>query len=69
MLEGEVFNPERLLRSVCDITNHSKEEFSGGEYKHGYSLITVTADGVTNKYMVFDIALSNKLSSRIASMT
>lgn len=61
MLEGEIFNPDRLLRSACEITEYKREDFTGGEYHNGYSLLTITADGCTNKYMVFDSAKRNSL--------
>lgn len=65
MLEGEIFNPERLLRIACEITDFKKEDFTGDEYKNGHCLLTVTADGVTNKYLVYDPALRNTLLTGI----
>lgn len=53
MLEGEVFNPTRLLQSVCGITGHTVEPFMGGIYKDGYTLLTIKADGCVNKYLIF----------------
>lgn len=65
MLEGTIFNPERLLDSACGITGHMTEEFIGGEYKDGYTLLTVTADGCTNKYMIFSKFMLTTLLKRI----
>ena len=45
MLEGSIFNPERLLDAACEITDFSTEEFTGGDYKNGYTLLTIAADG------------------------
>lgn len=65
MLEGAIFNPERLLDSVCEISNFKTEEFVGGEYKRGYTLLTVTADGCTNKYMIYSGHLLDSLRGKI----
>lgn len=53
MLEGEIFNPDSLLRAACTITEYAVEPFIGGVYKDGYSLLTVVADGCVNKFRVF----------------
>lgn len=53
MLEGDVFDPARLLKSVCSITEHTLEPFKGGVYKDGYTLLTIRADGCVNKYLIF----------------
>ena len=63
MLEGSVFNPERLLKAACEITEFKKEAFTGGDYKSGYTLITVTADGCVNKYMVFSKRMLDSLTA------
>jgi len=64
MLEGVIFNPERLLQSACEITDYSTEEFKGGEYKSGYTLLTVTTDNCINKYLIFnEVLLQNLLRS------
>ena len=69
MLEGSIFNPNRLLDAACKITDFKKEVFEGGEYKNGYTLLTITADGCTNKYMIFGARtleiLTNELEKRI----
>lgn len=65
MLEGEIFNPERLLRAACDVTDYKTKAFTGGEYKKGYTLLTVTADGCTNKYMIFDERILESLLKSI----
>ena len=65
MLEGTIFDPERLLKSACEITGYEKEVFSGGEYMAGYSLLTITADGCVNKYMVFSNTLLNTLINNL----
>ena len=54
MLEGVIFNPDRLLQSACEITDYSTEDFKGGDYKSGYTLLTVTADNCINKYLIFN---------------
>ena len=65
MLEGEVFNPNRLLEAACDITAYSVDPFIGGKYKDGYTLLTVTADGCVNKYLVFSEATLKTLVNQI----
>jgi len=65
MLEGTIFNPERLLDAACEITDFSTEEFTGGEYKNGYTLLTVTADGCVNKYMVFNKLMLETLTKKL----
>ena len=65
MLEGTVFNPERLLDSACEITEYSTDEFKGGNYKDGFSLLTVTADNCVNKYFVFSDVLLERLLNKI----
>lgn len=65
MLEGTVFNPERLLEAACEITDFIKKEFSGGEYKKGYTLLTIQADGCINKYMIFSKLLLDSLIKKI----
>ena len=67
MLEGSIFNPERLLDAACGVTNYQKEEFTGGSYKRGYTLLTVTTDGCVNKYMIFSEALLKMLIKRLES--
>ena len=65
MLEGAIFNPERLLDAACEITNFKKESFTGGDYKEGYTLLTVTADGCVNKYMIFSNVMLDLLVKRL----
>lgn len=69
MLEGSIFDPERLLKAACEINDVKKEAFIGGDYKDGYTLLTVTADGCVNKYMIFSRymldSLVDKLEARI----
>ena len=69
MLEGSIFDPERLLKAACEINDFKKEAFIGGEYKDGYTLLSVTADGCVNKYMIFSRylldSLVDKLETRI----
>ena len=62
MLEGTIFNPSRLLEAACEITDFQKEDFIGGDYKNGYTLLTVTADGCVNKYMIFNKSLADLLT-------
>ena len=73
MLEGTIFNPERLLDAACEITDYKKEEFTGGDYKDGYTLLTITADYCVNTYMIFDkkmlFDLVGKLEKRIKPAT
>jgi len=65
MLEGTIFNPERLLEAACEITDFKKEEFIGGEYKDGYTLLIITADGCINKYMIFSKSMLTSLTSKL----
>lgn len=65
MLEGEVFNPTRLLQSICGITDYTVEPFMGGIYKDGYTLLTIKADGCVNKYLIFSEFLLRKLVDSI----
>ena len=65
MLVGVVFDPFRLLRAACDITSHKTEEFVGGQYKNGYTLLTIIADRCTNKYLVFDKSQLESLLKKI----
>ena len=65
MLEGSIFNPERLLDAACGITDFSTEEFTGGDYKNGYTLLTVTADGCVNKYMIFNRVMLDSLIKKL----
>lgn len=60
MLQGTIFNPSRLINAACEITKYKKEDVSSGNTK-GYTLLTVTADGCVNSYMVFDRCLLNLL--------
>jgi hypothetical protein len=68
MLEGSIFNPERLLEAVCNVAHYEKEEFIGGAYMKGYTLLTITADGCVNKYMVFNKNLLNSLIKKLDSV-
>ena len=68
MLEGTIFNPERLLKAVCSTPTYQQEEFSGDEYKKGYTLLSITADGCENKYMVFDKMMLESLVSELRLM-
>jgi len=61
MLEGTIFNPTRLINAACKITDYNTEDFTGGEFKQGYTLLTVTADRCVNKYMIFCKSLLNTL--------
>ena len=65
MLEGTIFNPSRLLDAVCEITDYTKEDFVSGDDKEGYSLLSITADGCINKYMIFSTSLLDALISQI----
>ena len=71
MLEGAIFNPDRFLDAACEITDFKKEDFIGGEYEDGYTILTVTADGCENKYMIFSQSmldtLTKKLDARLKS--
>ena len=65
MLEGSIFDPNRLLKSVCEISNYTVEPFIGGLYKDGYTLLTITADGCVNKYLIFSEPTLKTLVSSI----
>jgi hypothetical protein len=65
MLEGSIFDPERLLKAACGITGYKKDVFTGGEYKKGYTLLTITADGCVNKYMIFSALLLESLTKSL----
>ena len=65
MLEGTIYNPERLLEAACEINDFKKEEFIGGEYKEGYTTLTITADGCVNKYMIFSWDLLTTLIKKL----
>lgn len=67
MLDGTIFNPERLLDAACEINDFKKKEVSGGEKKKGYTLLTITADGCVNSYMIFDQYLLNTLTGKLNS--
>ena len=54
MLEGSIFNPKNLVEIVCNVTNYKTKEFKGGDYQEGYTHLTVTADGCTNEYLIFN---------------
>ena len=68
MLEGTIFNPERLLKSICGTPTYKKEEFSNGEYKRGYTLLSINADGCENKYMIFDKTMLDSLVGKLMIM-
>lgn len=53
MFSGNIFNPYRLSRIVCEVTKIELTEFRGKEYKDGYTRLLVEADGMTNIYHVF----------------
>lgn len=65
MLEGCVFDPKRLLKSVCGITDYTAEPKIGGIYKDGYTMLTIFADGCVNKYMIFSESTLKSLVSSI----
>lgn len=65
MLEGTIFNPNRLLEAACKITDYTKDYFVSGDSQEGYTLLSITADGCVNKYMVFSSNLLSVLSSEL----
>jgi len=67
MSEGTIFNPRRLLDSACEITDHKTEEFKDADYKDGHTLLTITADGCINKYLIFSSVLLDELLKKIKS--
>ena len=64
MLEGTIFNPERLLKAICGTPTYK----SGGEYKSGYTLLSITADGCENKYIIFNQTMLESLVSKLRLM-
>jgi hypothetical protein len=66
MLEGTIFNPQRLIGAACEINDFKKEEVPGTDGKKGHTLLTVTADGCVNTYMIFDKSLLDSLTSKLA---
>jgi len=68
MLEGTIFNPERLLEAACEINEFKKEAFTDGDYKDGYTLLIITADGCVNKYMIFSNELLAVLIRKLEKM-
>ncbi len=68
MLEGEVFNPNRLLDAACTVTDYTVEPFKGDVYKDGYTLLTVNADGCVNKYLIFTDSLLRALERSLKKM-
>ena len=65
MLRGSIFNPERLINAACVIQDYKTKEFKGGDYKAGYTLLTITADGCTNEYMIYSNQLLASLMKRL----
>jgi hypothetical protein len=65
MLEGSIFNPTRLLRIVCSVTEYDVKSFTDGIYKSGHNLLTVKADGCVNKYLVYNDRLLRELVDTI----
>ena len=65
MLEGTIFNPSRLLDAACEVTDYSKDYFVSGDSQKGYTLLSITADGCVNKYMIFDTVLLRALTSKL----
>ena len=54
MLEGSIFNPNKLLIATVNITDLKVEQIAGGIKDGGHALLTVTADGCVNKYIIFN---------------
>jgi hypothetical protein len=67
MLEGEIFNPNRLMDAACEFSGYTAEPFKDGKYKNGYTLLTVTADGIINKYLIFENSVLKSLVETIKS--
>ena len=63
MLEGTIFNPERLMDSCCSISDFKNEKFEDKDCK----LLTITADNCTNKYLIFCPVLLKELLEEIDS--
>jgi len=53
MLEGSIFNPDRLTSCIIDLCGFDVHYFKGGEYRDGYWFLSVEADGCVNKYQVY----------------
>lgn len=54
MLKGSIFNPNKLLTAAMDIADYTIEQVAGGIEDAGHALLTVTADGCVNKYIIFN---------------
>jgi hypothetical protein len=67
MLEGSIFSPERLLEAACGIDDYTREDIDGRDDSKGYTLLTITADGCVNKYMVFNVILLDTLIDKMDS--
>jgi len=65
MLEGTIFNPERLLTAACAINDYQKKEIIGVNGKKGYTLLTITADDCVNTFMIFDKSLLGTLTGKM----
>jgi hypothetical protein len=68
MLEGSIFNPSRLLDIVCAVTDYTAEKVEGFNNVKGYTLLTITADGCVNKYMVFSEYTLERLTSKLKTL-
>ena len=67
MLEGEIFDPERLVKAVCSVTSFETEAVKDKTAK-GHTRLTVTADGITNTYLVFDSSTLDSLIRKLEEL-
>ena len=68
MLEGTIFNPERLLGIIVSFKSYDVESFTGKEYLDGHVVLKIEADGCVNKYLIYDKRYLEKWTDRLKEM-
>lgn len=53
MIEGNIYNPTRLLSIIVSLKAYDVERFTGNEYRDGHALLKIEADGCTNRYLIY----------------